>query len=282
MKKLLYFLLFFNFSFLNILGANERIITLSPAINEIVFALSLGEKVVANTDFCDYPDISKSVQKVGGYGSVSLEKVVKLNPSILINQSYDKKLNSDLEELGFKTLVYKSDNIEDIKYTIKDLGDIFQKTQEAKRLNDEIDSSLESLENIIKNQKILIVISPQNTLSNQIFVAGNFVYFEDIIKKSENKNAYQSSIKSQPVINSEKIITLNPDIIVLLAPFLENDKITQEKYIKMWEKLPINASKEKNIYIIDKLYSGIPSHRVKNFIDDFRGILEDVRAKKLQ
>lgn len=278
MKKLLYtFLLFSTFAI-----SSERIITLSPAINEIVFALGLGEKVVANTDFCDYPDISKSVQKVGGYGSVSLEKVVKLNPNVLINQSYDKKLNSDLEKLGFKTLVYKSDNIEDIKYTIKDLGDIFQKTQEAKRLNDEIDSSLKSLKNIIKNQKILIVISPQNTLSNQIFVAGNFVYFEDIIKKSENKNAYQSSIKSQPVINSEKIITLNPDIIVLLAPFLENDKITQEKYIKMWEKLPVSASKEKNIYIIDKLYSGIPSHRVKNFIDDFRGILEDVRAKKLQ
>jgi iron complex transport system substrate-binding protein len=276
MKKLLYLLFFINF-----LNANEKIITLSPAINEIVFALGLGDKVIANTDFCDFPLESKKIEKVGGYGSVSLEKVLKLNPSVVINQSYDKKLNQDLSSLGFKTLVYNSNNIEDIEFTIRDLGDKFDKNIEAKKLNDDIENSLKSIENIIKNQKILIVISPQNTLSSQIYVAGNFVYFEDIIKKSQNQNAYQSSLKSQPVINSEKIISLNPDIIILLAPFLENEKTKQEDMKKMWEKLPINASKQKNIYIIDKLYSGIPSHRVKNLIDDFKEILENVRAKKL-
>ena len=276
MKKLLYLLFFINF-----LNATERIITLSPAVNEIVFALGLGDKVIANTDFCDFPIESKKIEKVGGYGSVSLEKVLKLNPSTIINQSYDKKLNQDLSSLGFKTLVYSSNNIEDIKFTIRDLGDKFDKNIEAKKLNEDIDNSLKSIENIIKNQKILIVISPQNTLSSQIYVAGNFVYFEDIIKKSQNQNAYQSSLKSQPVINSEKIISLNPDIIVLLAPFLENEETKQEDMKKMWEKLPINASKQKNIYIIDKLYSGIPSHRVKNLIDDFKEILENVRAKKL-
>ena len=280
MKKLLYFLIFFNISFLNILSANEKIITLSPAVNEIVFALGLGNNIIANTQFCDYPEISKNIEKVGGYGSVSLEKVVNLNPSIIINQNYDKKLNQSLKDLNFKTLVYKTNSLEDIKFTIKDLGEVFNKKEEAKDLNNQIENSLESLKNIIENQKILIVISPQSTLSNQIFVAGNFIYFEDIIKASNNINAYQSSLKSQPSINSEKLITLNPDIIILLAPFLENDKKSKEKYIKMWEKLPINASKKKNVYIIDKLYSGIPSHRIKYFIDDFKGILEDVRTKK--
>ncbi len=276
MKKLLYFLLFINF-----LNANERIITLSPAINEIAFALNLGDKIIANTEFCDFPVESKNIQKVGGYGSVSLEKVVNLNPTIILNQDYDKKLNQSLKDLNFKTLVYKTNSLEDIKCTIEDLGDVFNKNEEAKKLNNEIEHSLESLKNIVENKKVLIVISTQKSLSNPVFVAGNVVYFEDIIKASNNINAYQSSLKSQPSINSEKLITLNPDIIILLAPFLENDKITQEKYINMWEKLPTNASKQKNIYIIDKLYSGIPSHRIRYFIDDFKGILEDVRAKKL-
>ena len=70
MKKLLYLLLFINF-----LNANDRIITLSPAINEIAFALGLGDKIIANTEFCDFPIESKNIQKVGGYGSVSLRKI---------------------------------------------------------------------------------------------------------------------------------------------------------------------------------------------------------------
>ncbi|MDX4027800.1 ABC transporter substrate-binding protein [Aliarcobacter skirrowii] len=281
MKKLLYFLIFFNISFLNILSANEKIITLSPAVNEIVFALGLGENIIANTQFCDYPEISKSIEKVGGYGSVSLEKVVNLNPNIIINQNYDKKLNSSLKTLGFKTLVYKTDSLDDIKFAIKDLGDVFNRQNEANILNTNIENSLKNIENIVENQKILIVISPQDTLSNQIYVTNNYIYFEDIIKKSGNQNAYQSSLKSQPAINSEKLILLNPDIIILLAPYLKSDK-QKDDMLNLWKNLPVNASKKDNIYIIDKTYSGISSHRVQYLIDDFRKILEDVRTKKLQ
>ena len=36
---------------------------------------------------------------------------------------------------------------------------------------------------------------------------------------------------------------------------------------------------KKNIYIVDKLYSGIPSQRVVYFIKDFKKILENVRNK---
>ncbi|MDD3025231.1 helical backbone metal receptor [Aliarcobacter skirrowii] len=276
MKKLLLSILFFN-----ILFANDRIITLSPAVNEIVFALGLGNKVIANTDFCDFPLEAKNIEKVGGYGSVSLEKVVNLNPSIIINQNYDKKLNSSLKALGFKTLVYKTDSLDDIKFAIKDLGDVFNKQNEAKILNTNIENSLKNIENIVENQKILIVISPQDTLSNQIYVTNNYIYFEDIIKKSGNKNAYQSSLKSQPAINSEKLILLNPDIIILLAPYLKSDK-QKDDMLNLWKNLPVNASKKDNIYIIDKTYSGISSHRVQYLIDDFRKILEDVRTKKLQ
>ena len=36
------------------------------------------------------------------------------------------------------------------------------------------------------------------------------------------------------------------------------------------------------IFPIDKLYAGIPSHRVEYFIKDYRKILENVRNKQLQ
>ncbi|QKF59319.1 ABC transporter substrate-binding protein [Aliarcobacter lanthieri] len=277
MKKLL-----LSFLFCTYLLSYERIITLSPSVNEIVYALDLGYKVVANTEFCDYPQESKKVQKVGGYGNVSLEKVVLLNPDIIITHDFDEKLNKNLEKLGFELKVYSTKTMKDIQYTITDLGEVFEQKKKANELNNKINEALNSLKNIVTNQKILIVISPQNTLSNQIYVAGNYVYFEDIIKQSQNENAYFSNSKAQPVLNTEKIIKLNPDIIVLLSPFLEDKKNEEEKIIKLWETLPINASKNKNIYSISKEYAGIPSNRVEYFIEDFKKILEDVRDKKLQ
>ena len=274
MKKLI--ILFFILISLN---ASERVVTLSPSINEIVYALNVGNQVVANTKYCDFPKESKKVLKVGGYANISLEKILSVKPTVVIAQNYDEKLLSDLKKLGIKTKVFKTDTIEDIKYTIKSLGAFFNKQKRALELNNNIDNALASLKNITKDKKVLIVISPKQTLSNQIYVSGNFLYFEDIIKASQNKNAFQSISKAQPVVNTEKIIHMNPDIIILLAAFFENRPNDLKKVIKAWESLPINASQNKNIYAIDKEYAGIPSDRVVYFIKDFKKILENVRDK---
>ncbi|ADG93502.1 periplasmic binding protein [Arcobacter nitrofigilis DSM 7299] len=261
------------------LYSSERIVTLTPSINEIVYALGVGKDVVANTRYCDFPEESQKVKKVGGYASISLEKILLANPSVVIAQNYDEKLLSNLKNLNIKTLTFKTDSIKDINNTIFSLGNYFDKQQKAKELISNINNSLTSLKSIVKNKKILIVISPKKTLSNQIYVSGNYLYFEDIIKASGNVNAFQSKSKAQPVVNTEKIIKMNPDVIILLAPFFEGKTKELEKVKKLWLGLPINAAKNKNVYAVDKLYAGIPSQRVVYFIQDFKKILENVRDK---
>lgn len=261
------------------LFAGERIVTLSPSINEIIYALGEGQNVVANTKHCDFPEESKSVPKIGGYNDISLEKILDVKPTIVIGQDYDEKLIQNLKSLNIKVLSYKTNTIENIKNTILELGILFKKEEKSKEMISRIDDSLNSLKSIVENKKILIVISPKDSLSNQIYVTGNFLYFEDIIKVSGNKNAYNSTNPAQPVVNTEKIINMNPDIIVLLAPFYDGKTAELNQLKELWKTLPINAAKQNNIYAVDKLYAGIPSQRVEFFINDFRKILEDVRNK---
>jgi len=277
MKKLLFILLLFC---INLFGS-QRIITLAPSVNELVFALGLGDKVVANTLYSDYPKESKKLPKVGGYSSISLEKILKFNPSVVIAQDYDLELLQKLNTLGVKTLSYKTQTVEDIKNTIKSLGKHFKKENEAKKLIDDIDSSINSLKGIVKDKKVLIVISPRKNLRNQIYVTGNHLYFEDFINASENKNAFYSKSKQQPVVNVEKIINMNPDIIILLTPFLRYDEEKRAQLKKLWKNLPINASINDNIYAIHGTYAGIPSQRIVYFMEDFKKILENVRNKQL-
>ena len=275
MKKFIFILFIFC---MNLFG-ESRIVTLTPSINEIVYALGMGNSVVANTQYCDFPIESKEVKKVGGYATISLEKIIEAKPTVVIAQNYDEKLLRNLKSLDIKTLVFKTDTISSIKNTIKTLGEYFQKEERANELILNINSSLFSLKGITSNKKVLIVIGPRKNLNNQIYITGNNLYFEDIIKASGNKNAFFSTSTNQPVVNSEKIINMNPDIIVLLSPFLDGKEELKSKLIKLWETLPINAAVNKNIYAIDKLYAGIPSQRVVYFIKDFKKILENVRNK---
>ena len=59
-------------------------------------------------------------------------KSCKLKSNYILNQDYDKKLNQSLKDLNFKTLVYKINSLEDIKFTIKDLGEVFNKRKKQK------------------------------------------------------------------------------------------------------------------------------------------------------
>jgi len=264
------------------LYAQKRIIALSPAINEIIFALGAGERVVGNTTFCNFPKEAQSVKKVGGYFSPSLEKILALKPDIVIMQQNNFKLSLKLQKLGIKTMVTKIDKLESIRKAILKIGVYLDKEKNAKSIILDIDNRLKELKGIIKDKKILMVFGHNTNLSKQIFVAGQNLYFEDIINLSGNKNAFYSKRLGQPILNMENIIATNADIVVLVAPFTKEKGLTKKELIAPWLKLPINAAKTGAVYVVDKHYAGIASNRLVYFLRDFRSFLVDAKNRQLQ
>ncbi|MCF6205690.1 MAG: helical backbone metal receptor [Sulfurovum sp.] len=256
-----------------LLCAKERIVTLSPAINEIVYALGAGDDVVGNTTYSLYPEASKTVAKVGGYFSPNLEKILALRPTLVIMQPNNAKLAAQLTKLHIKTMTVPIDRLAHIKDSILKLGKRLHKSDKAKAIVARIDEALKQTQGIVKNKKILIVFGHNTVISGNIFVAGQNLYFDDIITASGNTNALHSDRKGQPVLNRENIIALNPDIVILLARDLEKLGLHKNDLIDPWLSLPIRAAKQRNIYLLDKAYDGIPSDRLVLFLQDFKAIL---------
>ncbi len=257
------------------LNALERIVALSPAINEIIFALGEGDKIVGNTDYCRYPSESNKIQKVGGYFSPSLEKIVALKPDIVIMQENNAAFDEKVRSLGIRSMVVKIDTIDSIKKAINEIGKLLHKEAQGAQIVAKIDRSLRGLKGIVKGKKILIPIGYHTELSKDIYIAGQNLYFDDIIEASGNVNAFQSTQKGQPVLNLEKILKLNPDIVIILAPLMGEKRVTKEALIAPWLSLPINAAKTKSVFVEEGDYAGVPSQRVVRFIDDFGGFLRE-------
>jgi len=270
----LFFRVFLLFVFSIHLSANEKIIALSPSINEIIYALGDGDKIVGNTTFCTYPEDAKAKAKVGGYFSPSLEKIISLQPDMVIMQDSSAKLAKKLKKFDIKTKVVSLTTLEDIKNTITIIGDIVDKKDEANKIVSTINKKLNDLKSIIKDKRILIVIGANSSLEKRIFVVGQNLYLNDIILQSGNKNALNSTRKGQPILNMENIISTNPDIVIVLAPFRKTKNLSIQELINPWLDLPINAAITKSVFILDKEYAGISSHRLIYFLDDFKSYLE--------
>ena len=273
--------LFFTLFFILNLWANERIVTLSPSVNEIVFALGYGDKVVGNTEYCKYPKESLAIPKVGGYFSPSLEKILSLNPTLVVMQENNYKMNQKLKQLGINTQIVKVNTLINIKDSILKIGKTLQREESAKEIITNINQELQNIKNITKDKRILIVIGHNTSLASRIFVAGQNLYFDDIINASGNTNALQSQRKGQPILNMENIIACNPDIVILLAHSMKEKGLSRDDLINPWRDLPVNAGKTDSIYIIDKLYAGIPSDRLVYFLKDFAEILRSYEKKRV-
>ena len=256
----------------------ERIIALSPAINEIIFALDAGEQVVGNTDYSLYPEDAKKLPKVGGFFAPSLEKIVALQPTLVIMQRNNPPLSLKLKQLNINTKIIEIDTLQHIKQSITDIGTLLHKSQEAQMIVEEINNELQKLKNIISDKKIPIVFGNNLSLDKNVFVAGQNLYYDEIINQSNNTNALHSKRKGEPILNMENIIAINPDIVLLLAR-CQGDEVSEKALLKPWRALPITATNKDAFYINRHIYAGIPSNRIVLFLKDFRHILEDYKEK---
>jgi len=62
----------------------QRIVSLTPALTEILFAVGAGDRVVGVTQYCDFPPAAKTKPKVGGYVNPSVESVLALKPELVL------------------------------------------------------------------------------------------------------------------------------------------------------------------------------------------------------
>ena len=244
------------------LSANERIISLSPSITEILYALHVEKSLVATSSFSLYPKEAQKLPIIGGYESPHIEKILSHSPTLVVGQTFNQQTLEKLKYFKIKTLTLNLKTINTIKNSISILGDRLNKTEEANKLTTNIQSVIANIPKSKKPHSVMIVYGLKEELRSGIYIAGRSIFFDDIITLSGNTNTYTDKTTRQPVLNYENIIALNPEQIIILHSHATEPDVDVEKALKNWYSLPTRASKNGKISIVDEDYMHIPSHRV--------------------
>lgn len=89
--------------------APETVISLSPALTEIIYEMGYGSKVVGRGSYCDYPEEVTAVTDVGSSANPDIDEIIKLKPELLITQSPVAEKDKDrLLENNIDVLVLKN------------------------------------------------------------------------------------------------------------------------------------------------------------------------------
>ncbi len=284
-KKILIVILFLFFSWNSNVFAKDaqRVISLSPSITEVLFAIGAGDQVVAVTDFCTYPKEAVKKPKVGGMLNSSAESIIALKPNLIVFQpgksnikQLTKKLNSEYIEASFQDL-------KSIYQSIQDIGNAVGKAKEAKKLIGDIKSKLHSYQERLKNVKpksTLLILGDSQDPLRDLYAVGKRTFLDELLTLSGGENVLSETLSQYPKISREYIISRSPEVVIIAGP---NSDVTEKEFssnLNAWRILgSVRAVKNKNIHMINEDYILIPGPRLVNIVDRFYQALHSPKSQ---
>lgn len=194
----------------------KRVISASPAITEIMFALGLGDKLVGRTDFCMFPPEAHKIASVGGLVDPSIETMVSLDPDLIIASAhFQKETVEQLEHLKTNIIVLVSQNSFQGAYeTISRLSSIFNVAQRGDSIIASMKKKVLEVQSkvakITARPSVYIVINYGKTGD---YTAGGDTFISDMISMAGGINAARDT--KGWAYSLEKLVENDPDIIII-------------------------------------------------------------------
>ncbi|MCS7139429.1 MAG: cobalamin-binding protein [Candidatus Nezhaarchaeota archaeon] len=237
----------------------RRIVSLSPAITEILFALGLGDRVVGVTAYCNYPlDVEemkkgKRLSVIGGYWDPNLEAIVALNPDLVIGDSLVPShldVAERLRTLNITVLLTGSKLIEDVFYDINLIGKATGRFREAQELVAKLEARIKVVVQKVANLPRAKVY--YELWFSPLFSAGPGTFIDQLIFYAGGKNIFHDAKVPWPVVSDEDVIARNPDVIILPDTYMSdyNVSIDSIKARPGWSV--ISAIKNNRVYFIEE------------------------------
>jgi iron complex transport system substrate-binding protein len=212
----------------------SRVISLSPAITEIIFALGLEKKIVGVSEFSDFPSAAEKIPRVGPYSKPDLEKIYSMVPDLVfvaVEGPEDvlrhlEQMNISYQVLQMKTLSEIGDAAEIISTRLgdKEKGIEFKKKW---------DKDLKNIFPLRSEKRPSVLIEIQR---EPLIVAGNHTFLDEIVTKCGGSNIFHS-LQGYPHVSTEAVITNKPKLI-LLADFFPDEK-SHVRALNLWREIKI-------------------------------------------
>jgi iron complex transport system substrate-binding protein len=248
----------------------QRIISLAPNNTEILYALGLANRVIAVTDYDDYPPEVKQKSSIGGFSTPNIEKIISLSPDLVLATNIHKQeIIPNLEQRGIKVVALAPSTIEDVLEAIRLVGKITDKESEASNLIMSMQNRIEKVTNSTRNltqlqkKRVLYLI-----WNDPLITVGANSLEDDIIIQAGGTNIVQN-LNGYPTITLESVLQADPEVIIAgVSMGNGNDKPYQ--FVMNESRLRNAAARQNNrIYSIDLDLAGRAGPRIVDTLEQF-------------
>ncbi len=195
----------------------KRLVSLSPGVTEMLFAIGLDKQIVGVTRYCNYPPKARRRVKVGGYYDPSLEKIVALEPDLVIMAAdgYNKPAADKLTEMGLACFVVNPRSVPGIIRTMELLARITGiETLAVPRIT-KLKDRWVAVENVVKmiprERRVRVFYGLD---ARDLWTTGDKTFLNDLIQRAGGVNIAAEEREGWYQFSMEKLVLVNPDYIL--------------------------------------------------------------------
>ena len=195
----------------------RRIVSLIPAVTEMLFAIGAGPQVVAVSSFDDFPPEVKSLPRVGALLDPDVERILTLRPDLVITYGSQGSVEAQLARAGIKTFSYRHGGVRAILQTVRELGTATGRVPQAEGKTREIEAKLNAVRAAVRGYarpRVLLVFGRQPQSLRQMYASGGVGFLNDILEAAGGTNVFADVEQESVQPSQETLLTRAPDVII--------------------------------------------------------------------
>jgi iron complex transport system substrate-binding protein len=248
----------------------RRIISLIPAVTEMLYAIGAGPQVVAVSSFDRYPPAIETLQRVGALIDPDVERILSLRPDLVAVFGSQTDLRAQLDRARIPVFVYTDGGLADITKTMRALGERVGRADAAERAAGGVEEKIAAIGRRLKGRprpRTLIVFEREPFTIRGIYASGAIGFIHDMVEAAGAANVFGDVPRKAVQATSEQILSRLPEVILeLRAEPPPPDGRRRE--MEAWQALPaLPAVRSGRVYILGDPRTVVPGPRIAEAIE---------------
>jgi iron complex transport system substrate-binding protein len=218
----------------------QRIVSVAPNLTEILYGLGAFDRVIGVTDYCTYPPEAKSRERIGGWSTPNLERIVRLHPDLVVlTEAQSPILAHHLKKLGIPTLTTPNQTVSDVFTTINEVGAAVGRPREAEAL---IASTQATLDRVRKRTSgtvrptVVVAVDRAPGSLRDLYVITKGNYLSDLVEIAGGHVTAPPTGSGYSKISKEKLVALNADFVLEVKTGARAEDAQRAR--SDWQELP--------------------------------------------
>jgi iron complex transport system substrate-binding protein len=257
--------------------AAERIVSTSPSITETLFALGLGDRVVAVSRYCRYPAEAAQLPRIGSFLEPDAELIVRLRPDLVFVHPESSGIRRKLATFPMSVItVDRGTTLAGVFSSIRTIANGAGVPERGKTLIRTLEERLAGVRTAVAGRtprKVLLIVGRRAGTLTDLVAVGPRSYLSDLVTIAGGVNVLgEARLPEYPRISMETVIRLAPDVIVDagdMGDTPDDRRSRQARTEALWTRQPLVAASTGRVHAVISDAFVVPGPRVVDVAETF-------------